>query len=150
MHRSLQSRTLIPLIEAELQAGKQVTFRVKGTSMRPFLWSNVTNITMIQPNDLLKRFDIVLYQNDQHQYVLHRIIRIKGTTLIIQGDALMNREIIALGSVIGVALSYETNHKNRQINQWHRFQAWLWHQLRFARRILLALIKRTWGKKYGE
>jgi len=150
MHRSLQSRTLIPLIEAELQAGKQVTFRVKGTSMRPFLWSNVTNITMIQPNDLLKRFDIVLYQNDQHQYVLHRIIRIKGTTLIIQGDALMNREIIALGSVIGVALSYETNHKNRQINQWHRFQAWLWHQLRFARRLFLALIMRTWGKKYGK
>jgi hypothetical protein len=141
---------LIPLIEAELQAGKQVTFRVKGTSMRPFLWSDVTNITMVQPKGPLMRFDIVLYQNDQGQYVLHRIIRIKEKTLMIQGDALINREVIAVDSVIGVAISYETHHKDRRINRWHRFQAWLWHQLRFARRLFLALIMRTWGKKYGK
>ena len=76
---------------------------------------------LIQPRDLLiikppafplKRLDIPLYKRDNGQYVLHRIIKIKGHDFVICGDNRATKEYgISDRHVIGVLTSIVRNGK---------------------------------------
>ncbi len=77
----------IPVLRELIEQGKEVSFLVTGSSMNPFLINGRDYVYFIKPNRPLRAGDIVFYQRDSGQYVLHRIRKIKKDGLYIVGDA---------------------------------------------------------------
>ena len=70
---------LMPLICQQLAEGKSVSFTPTGISMMPMLHHNRDNVVISPVSDGLKMYDIALYQRDNGDYVLHRMV---GTNMI--------------------------------------------------------------------
>ena len=76
---------LMPLIRESLEAGQSVRFFPRGVSMLPMLRQDVDSVVLSPITGELKKYDIPLYQRDNGQYVLHRIIDV-GTAYTCRGD----------------------------------------------------------------
>lgn len=87
---SLQSKEIkldqiMPLMKEQLALGKTVSFYPKGTSMLPMLRQNVDSVILSPISGKLEKYDLPLYQRDNGQYVLHRIVAV-GETYTCMGD----------------------------------------------------------------
>lgn len=77
---------IAPVMREILEANGRVSFVSGGTSMLPLIRDGVDTVTLIKPDGRLKNGDIVFYQRENGQYILHRIIRVSGGTYITRGD----------------------------------------------------------------
>lgn len=75
----------MPLIRERLADGQSVKFAPKGTSMLPMLRQGVDTVELSPFSGKLEKYDLPLYQRDNGQYVLHRIIAV-GETYTCIGD----------------------------------------------------------------
>ena len=75
----------MPLIRERLVEGQSVSFSPRGTSMLPMLRQGVDSVTLSPLPKQLKKYDLPLYQRDNGQYVLHRIVGV-GETYTCIGD----------------------------------------------------------------
>lgn len=64
----------MPLIRERLANGQSVSFSPRGTSMLPMLRQGVDSVVLSQVPERLKKYDLPLYQRENGQYVLHRIV----------------------------------------------------------------------------
>ena len=64
-----------------------VSLRIAGSSMSPFLCHERDWIYFTRPDRALRRGDMVFYQRDTGQYVMHRIYQIRGEEYYMLGDA---------------------------------------------------------------
>ncbi len=76
---------LMPLIREELSQGKPVWFTPHGISMRPMLEDGRDRVMLVPPPQVLKKYDLALYQRENGQYVLHRVVKV-GQTYTFVGD----------------------------------------------------------------
>ena len=85
---SLTMRELMPLVEAELNSGKDVQLPIKGTSMTPFLINDRDEIILTAMNSRrIKVGDLVMFRRDDGSYAMHRIYKVNGDgTFDILGD----------------------------------------------------------------
>jgi hypothetical protein len=102
---------LMPMIAEKIALGGAVTIRVKGTSMRPFFESEKTDVTLTGIKQALHPLDVVLYEGNNHLFVLHRIVKINGDAIFVCGDALMKNERITASQVIAIVSSFEIDGK---------------------------------------
>ena len=65
---------VIDIIKEKLDSGGTVTFTPNGTSMLPMLRDGEDVVVLKKPSGRLHLFDVPLYQRENGQYVLHRII----------------------------------------------------------------------------
>lgn len=131
---------IAPLIVEKLNQEGFVTITVTGNSMLPFFVSHKTEVTLSKPMKLLRRGDIVLFQNSQGSYILHRIIRIHNNHLIIRGDALYTKEVVKLESVIGIVVSFSNNKRETSVRKLsYRLIVALWEICYPFRRYLLSI-----------
>lgn len=89
--------------ESALMKGKQVTIRVVGKSMEPFL-TDSKDIAKIAPfiSNKLRCGDVVLFKVGEF-YCLHRIIQMKKDRITLCGDGICQRvEIISRKNVLGI------------------------------------------------
>lgn len=63
-----------------------------GTSMWPMLRNRLDNIKLVKIDRPLKKNDVILYQRQNGQYVLHRIIKIKQDKYTLCGDNQWQKE----------------------------------------------------------
>lgn len=142
MKQSVKSSELLDFATVLLEEGKEATFTINGTSMRPFYKSKATSVTLRGINDFqVKRFDVVLYMNN-NQYLLHRIVKVNEKNLIIMGDALRIKEVVDINNVKGVVIKHE--YKGKIIfrdNKFYLFKVKVWYWLRGIRRILLRIFR---------
>lgn len=75
----------MPLIRAQLAKGQSVQIGPRGTSMRPLLRQGIDAVVLSPLPEKLKKYDLPLYQRDDGQYVLHRIVK-AGQTYTCIGD----------------------------------------------------------------
>lgn len=68
---------LMPLIREQLAAGASVRFSPHGTSMLPMLKDGRDQVILSPLPDKLRKYDLPLYQRENGQYVLHRIVKVK-------------------------------------------------------------------------
>ena len=68
---------LMPLIRERLAAGESVRFSPHGTSMLPLLKDGRDQVILSPLPDKLKKYDLPLYQRENGQYVLHRIVKVR-------------------------------------------------------------------------
>ena len=125
-----------------IAAGHDVTLRVRGVSMRPFLEDRRDQIVLTQPG-VVKVGDAVLAEIAPGKYVYHRIISIEGDKVTLRGDGnVYGTEQCRLADV--AAATKELIRKGRsysaQGKAWRYYSA-LWPSWSFARRVLLKLYR---------
>ena len=77
----------MPVLQGILSEGRSVRFTVTGSSMSPFLIHERDSVIISPLSSPLKAGDIVFYQRDNGQYVMHRICRVREDGLYLIGDA---------------------------------------------------------------
>lgn len=82
----------MPVLKDILSQGRSVHFIVTGSSMSPFLSHERDSVIISPPGKTLKTGDIVFYQRDSGQYVMHRICKIKKDGLYLIGDGQTENE----------------------------------------------------------
>lgn len=144
----MDTEKYLTAISQVIGRGNQVAIPVRGSSMQPFL-ADSRDAVLIGPVDRrLRRGDIVLYQREGGQFVLHRIIRVdragsSGERYYIRGDAqsaaegpVEPRQICAL--VIRVRRKGKWLAAYAPINMTFRY---LWHRRSFPRRAVCVLYR---------
>lgn len=130
-------------VQEYIDAGKEVVFSVRGSSMSPFLEEQ--DLITVKPlvNITLKIGHIVLayFKNG---YILHRIIHLDKHYVVLAGDAnLAQIEKIDRKDIIGF-LS-EATRNDKQIPLYTRkvlYLAKVWYHIRPLRRVWAKLFKR--------
>ena len=123
--------------------GRDVTLRVRGVSMRPFLEDRRDKIVLTRPGEA-KVGDAVLAEIAPGKYVYHRIIRIDGDNVTLKGDGnVYGTEQCLLKDI--AAATKELIRKERHYSPkglaW-RWYSTLWPSNVLVRRILLAVHRR--------
>ena len=127
----------IEAIDEVLASGGEFRLYPKGTSMLPLLKEGRDSVTLTAPPRRLQKYDIIFYQRDNGQYVLHRVVRV-GDTYTCMGDHQYAPERgIRRDQIIAVCSSFVRKGKSIPSNskRW-RIYAILWHYSRPVRRVL--------------
>ncbi len=77
--RKIDTQAYISALRGLVREGKEVNVTVSGSSMAPFLIHHRDSVSMKAPDRPLRTGDVVFYQRDSGQYVMHRIIRVHET-----------------------------------------------------------------------
>lgn len=93
--REVSTRHLAPLLEEALHAGRTVRMTVTGGSMVPFIGHGETVELIPAAAHRLSAGDVVLARMPASDLVLHRVARIAGHSLFLQGDA----QSVAVGPI---------------------------------------------------
>ncbi len=81
------TREYVSVLRELTKDGHEVSLQVTGSSMNPFLVHLRDVICFKKPDRELKRGDMVFYQRDSGQFVMHRIFRVAKDGYYIVGDA---------------------------------------------------------------
>lgn len=86
---SLPLKDIYPLIAETLEAGGEVYITVRGNSMSPLLQDGRDQAVFAPLNNRqIRRGDIVFYQRDNGQFVMHRVYQVDaGGVMTMLGDA---------------------------------------------------------------
>ena len=90
--RYVHTEDYVEILKDLVQDDHTVTVPVAGNSMSPFLISGRDIVLFQKPDRSLRRGDIVFYQRDSGEYVLHRICRTDGNRYYIIGYAQISVE----------------------------------------------------------
>ncbi len=87
------------------------TSLTKGCSMWPLLHQHRDNIIVVKNSDRLKKYDIALYEDENGNYIMHRVIEVHDDHYIIKGDNCVKREYVTDDMVCGVLAGFYKNGK---------------------------------------
>ena len=85
--RLVDTAEYVGVLRGLVEEGHEVSMLVSGSSMSPFLIHLRDTIYFKKPDRPLRAGDMVFYQRDSGQYVMHRILRARGDVYDIIGDA---------------------------------------------------------------
>lgn len=134
----LPNEILLKEVKKLIGEGHDVTLRVRGISMRPFLEDRRDKIVLTEVEEL-KKGDAVLAEIAPGKYVFHRIASIKNGEVILRGDGnIYGVEKCRLGDVVAATKVFIRRNKKFSPQGWMwRCYSALWPKWPFARRILL-------------
>ena len=75
----------MPIMREKLAAGKNVRLSPRGISMLPMIRQGMDSVVLSPLPEKLEKYDLPLYQRDNGQYVLHRVVEV-GETYTCIGD----------------------------------------------------------------
>lgn len=84
--KTIDTKEYISALKELVEQGEEVSLCISGNSMAPFLIHNRDVVFLKAPDRELRVGDMVLFQRDNSQFVLHRIRRIKPEGYYIVGD----------------------------------------------------------------
>ena len=131
------------------EAGKEVSMRIAGNSMSPFLIHERDFISFREPDRKLKKGDMVFFQRDNGQFVMHRIWKIKPEGYYIVGDAQQDIEGPVQEAQI-FALITKVQRKGRWIGPgdfWWDFFEKIWIRMVPFRRVIVGSYTLIRGKR---
>lgn len=85
--RVVDTAAYVEMLRGLTEEGHEVSMLVSGSSMSPFLIHLRDTIYFKKPDRPLRAGDMVFYRRDSGQYVMHRILRVRGDLYDIIGDA---------------------------------------------------------------
>ena len=134
------------------EEGRVVSMQIAGSSMSPFLCHRRDYIYFTRPEEELKRGDMVFYQRDSGQYVMHRIWKVRPEGYYMVGDAQTQIEGPLRREQI-FARIVRVKRKGRILEPgdfWWEFFEHIWVRLIPARRLIVksySIISRVFAKK---
>lgn len=125
----------MPLIREQLAAGKSVKFSPRGTSMLPMLRQGRDSVTLSPLRGRLGKYDLPLYQRENGQFVLHRVVEV-GETYTCVGDNQFGLEKgLRHEQMIAVVTAFEREGKEHRVDgTGYRLYCRAWHFSRPVRR----------------
>ena len=139
--RRVDTDAYVSMLRDLVNEGKECRLLISGSSMAPFLVHERDSILFSKPDRELRRGDMVFYQRDTGQYVMHRILKVKPERLYIIGDAQTEVEGPVRPEQV-FALVTKVNRKGKWIgpgNFWWWFFSTVWLRLFPIRRLILKL-----------
>lgn len=125
----------------ELKLRGEILQTTVGNSMEPMLHNKASLVRVKSIDRTLKRYELPLYQRPSGQYVMHRILRVKGDNYIICGDNRLNKEVVPKDWVIGVVTEFKNGDKFIPVtDKKYRLYVHLWCDFFYLRCAFL------WGK----
>ena len=145
MMKQLSNEQFFAWVEAEIAEKNPVRFRLKGQSMFPLL-RNERDIVVLYPcrEEELRPMDVVLFRY-RGMHVLHRILRIEGEQLFMQGDgSYVASEVCTTADVVGVVRAIiRPSGKQLSVESWRwRIPSRLWRSLGVLRVPMLRVLHR--------
>ena len=136
------------IIEEELLKHGSSASRVRGNSMLPLLRHERDAVFLKKCDTSPRKYDIVLYRNEDGRYILHRVIGVKGDFLVIRGDNTYEREYVSKGDILAVLVSYTRKGKHKSVySTAHKVYSVVWCLIYPIRRCLIAA-RRVLGRVY--
>lgn len=118
-------------VENEIAEGRSVRFRLKGNSMYPLLRNGLDDVILYPcKNEELQPMDVILFRY-KGKHLLHRIIKIDGNRLTMQGDgSIVTKEECLYSDVIGkIKAIVRPSGKIIFLNSWQwQFLSFLWRR----------------------
>ena len=131
---------MMPLFKEKLAAGNSVIFFPKGTSMMPMIRQGVDKVVLSPLPKKLKKYDLPLYQRDNGQFVLHRIVKVGQTYTCIGDNQYVYEPGVRQDQMIGLVTGFYRDGKFHKVNSLsHRLYRCLWHRSRWLRPRVRAL-----------
>ena len=148
--KQVDTREYVSVLREIAEEGKVVSMLIAGSSMAPFLCHNRDYIYFTKPERELRRGDMVFYQRDSGQYVMHRIYRVKHEGYYMVGDAQTQIEgPLRREQIFAVITQVKRAGKMiRPGDFWWEFFEHIWIRIVPARRIVTALYGMLWGKNH--
>lgn len=133
----------MPVLIDLVNQGKDVRFTVTGSSMNPFLIHMRDSVIISKPVKPFKKGDIVFFQRENGQYVMHRIHHIKKGMLYIIGDNQTDMEgPVDPKQVFGIIHTvYRKDKKITEGDFWWVFFEKIWLHLIPFRHLIMKLYK---------
>lgn len=141
--KTVPNAELIPAIGKLVEEGQEVIFKPKGMSMLPFIRGGRDSV-LLRKADELKVGDIALAEISKERYVLHRIEKMEGETIVLMGDGnLVGRERCRREDVMAIAVKIIKGSREIDCQSpGHLRNAEIWKRLLPVRRYLLAIYRR--------
>ena len=139
--RRVDTNVYVSMLRDLVNEGKECRLLISGSSMAPFLVHERDSILFSKPDRELRRGDMVFYQRDNGQFVMHRILHVKPEGLYIIGDAQTEVEGPVRPEQV-FALVTKVNRKGKWVgpgNFWWWFFSTVWLRLFPIRRLILKL-----------
>lgn len=136
---ALSKESLVPLIKETLSNDSPFVLTVTGYSMQPTLKSTGDKVELVSTEKRpVKKGEIVFFERENGDCVLHRVIKIQGDTLTINGDAQAWTETVDVSRVIGVVSRFNRNGKWIECDSpMYRFYSKFWMISKPLRRIVI-------------
>ena len=94
-----------------------VTLRLNGCSMQPLIRKQRDAVTVVPVGRTLRKGDIVLFARSDGAYVVHRVRKIKGETVLTLGDNCVDFDApMPASQVWGLAVCLERNGKKIRLD----------------------------------
>lgn len=139
--RRLDTDAYVSALRDLVNEGKECRLLISGSSMAPFLVHERDSIIFSKPQRELQRGDMVFYQRENGQFVMHRILHVKPEGLYIVGDAQTEIEGPVNPSQV-FAVVTRAQRKGKWIGPgdfWWWFFRTVWLRLVPVRKIILKL-----------
>lgn len=139
--RRLDTDAYVSALRDLVNEGKECRLLISGSSMAPFLVHERDSIIFSKPQRELQRGDMVFYQRENGQFVMHRILHVKPEGLYIVGDAQTEIEGPVNPSQV-FAVVTKAQRKGKWIGPgdfWWWFFRTVWLRLVPVRKIILKL-----------
>ena len=132
-------------IEEALAAHGVCILNTTGVSMRPLLVQNDA-VTLKPVDTKIKKYDVLLYTDGAGRYILHRVVKIKGDTLIIRGDNTFIKEYVPTARVIARMVAYNSKGRHHTVEErGYRLYSRFWSFI-YPVRLLLRKVKNLFGR----
>lgn len=140
--REVRLEQLMPVIQESLNAGNSVRFFPKGESMMPMLRQGIDSVTLSPLPNTLKKYDLPLYQRDNGQYVLHRIVKAGNTYTCIGDNQFLLEAGLRPDQMIALVTSFTRGKKTICVNNFsYQLYCRLWH---FSRPVRYVFFRAYW------
>ena len=139
--RIVDTRAYVSALRELVEEGKEVSMLIAGSSMAPFLVHRRDYIYFKKPERNLRKGDMVFFERDSGQYVMHRIWKVKPDGYYIVGDAQNEIEGPVREEQI-FAIITKVRRKNQWIapgDFWWEFFEHIWIRMIPVRRIVMKL-----------
>lgn len=135
----VDTKEYVSVLRELAEEGKEVSMLISGSSMSPFLIHQRDAICFKKPDRKLRKGDIVFFERENGEYVMHRIWKIKPEGYYMIGDAQTEAEGPVREEQI-FALITKVRRKGKWIEPgefWWVFFEHLWlHLIPLRRRIM--------------
>lgn len=149
IERVVDTNEYVTVLRELAEEGRVVSMLVVGSSMSPFLCHKRDYIYFTKPDRELRRGDMVFYQRDTGQYVMHRVYKRKKDGYYMVGDAQTQIEGPLRRDQI-FARIIKVKRKGRIIepgNFWWEFFEHVWIRIIPLRKVIEKLYS-LWGQKH--
>lgn len=94
INRVMDTKKYVSHLRTIVESGQEVSLRVSGGSMSPFLVHGRDTILFGPVEGELKKGDMVFYQRKDGTFIMHRICKVKPDGYMIVGDAQIVKEFV--------------------------------------------------------